>query len=284
MTGSAPAKSGSPEIKVAEALESVGLFYSILKSIKLLNDQEIKGVLLTQLGPTDEENCFLLNYWRAVHNVDTMIELTNVLHFQALANLARTMMEIAADILLLELIPNSVQKLLAFNRLEKLRAAKGILAYEKSHTLSMALDTSPYKSFVLTSEVAINANAAALWPTIKPKDLTHWTGLNFRERVRQIGQPLEEMYVLFHRMLSWYVHSGGTGVMGLPAQTFPYICSLSYRTAALSFEEIIKRAAKKFKLSMIDDTLENKLTYAKGLPLTSSPEQELQLARELGLA
>jgi hypothetical protein len=282
-TPAAPDSANTHPPKISDALESADLFCSILKSMKQFNDQEIKGVITGQLKTSDEENSFLLTYWRGVHNVDTMLELTQVLHFQALANLARTMLEIAADIRLLDIIPDAVQKLLFFNRLEKLKAAKGILGYESTHTLSMPLDTTPYKLFVTSQEASILKDGAVLWPKMKLKDLKHWTGLNLSERAKQVGQPVEELYGLFHRMLSWYVHSGGTGVMGLPAETFPLICSLSYRTAALSFEEIIKSTAKKFKITMIDDSMEKKLEYAKALPLTSSPEQEAQLAKELGL-
>src|SRR5277367_5516675 len=83
--------------KVADALENTGLFYWILKSIKNFNDQEINGVISGQLNTTDRENCFLLVYLRAVNNVDSMLELSNVRHFQSIANLARTMLELAAD-------------------------------------------------------------------------------------------------------------------------------------------------------------------------------------------
>lgn len=53
--------------------------------------------------------------------------------------------------------------------------------------------------------------------------------------------------------------------------------------AALTFEEVIMQVAKEFKLTIVDDSIEKKLEYAKALPLTSTPEQELQLAKELGL-
>lgn len=269
--------------KVSEALENTGLFFWILKSVKQFNDQEVKGVLLGQFKTTDKENCFLLVYWRAVHNVDSMLELSNVLHFQTIANLARTMLELAADAHLLKFIPNSVEKLLYFNRLEKLRAAKGILKYESTHTLSMPLNSSPYKAFVSTQEQQIEQDGTALWPNLKLRNLKHWTGLSLDKRCKLVGQPMEEVYELYNRMLSWYVHSGGSGVMGLPPETFPVICSLGYRVAALTFEEVIMQVAKEFKLTIVDDSIGKKLEYAKALPLTSTPEQELQLAKELGL-
>jgi hypothetical protein len=71
--------------------------------------------------------------------------------------------------------------------------------------------------------------------------------------------------------------------MGLPPESFPIICTLGYRVAALAFEEILVQVAKEFKLNNAIDALQKKLENAKGLPLTFSPEQELQLAKELGL-
>jgi hypothetical protein len=265
--------------KVADALENTGLFFWILKSMKQFNDQEVNGVITGQLKPNDRENCFLLVYWRSVNNVNSMLDLADVRHFQTIANLARTMLELAADAHLLKSIPNSVEKLLFFNRLEKLRAAKGILNYESTHTLSMPLNSTPYKAFVATQEQQIEQDGAALWPNLKLRNLKHWTGLTLDKRTKEVGQPLEEIYELYNRMLSWYVHSGGSGVMGLPPQTFPAICSLGYRVAALTFEEVIMQVAKEFKLTIVDDSIGKKLEYAKALPLTSTPEQELQLAK-----
>jgi hypothetical protein len=270
--------------RVADALENTGLFYWILKSMRQFNDHEVNGILLGQLKTNDRENCFLLVYWRAVDNVNSMLELSDVRHFQTIANLARTMLELAADAHLLNTIPNSVEKLLYFNRLEKLRAARGILKYESTHTLSVPLNSSPYKAFVAMQGQQIEQDGATLWPNLKKlPDLKHWTGLSLDQRAKQVGQPLEEIYQLYNRMLSWYVHSGGSGVMGLPPETFPAICTLGYRVAALTFEEVILQVAKEFKLPIVDDSIGKKLEYAKALPLTSSPKLELQLAKELGL-
>jgi hypothetical protein len=113
--------------------------------------------------------------------------------------------------------------------------------------------------------------------------LKHWTGLNLEQRSQQVGQPLEELYGLYHRMLSWNVHSGGSGVMGFPPESFPIICTLCYRVAALSFEEVIIQVAKEFKLNGAIDALQKKLEFAKTLPLITTPEQELKLAKQLGL-
>jgi len=283
MNGNASRREDAAQKKISEATENVGLFYGILKSMKKFNDQEIKGVISGQLRTTERENCFLLAYWRSTYNVDSMLELANVLHFQAIANLARTMLELAADARLLDRISNSVEKLLLFNRLERLRAARGILKYESQNNFSIPLNSSHYKSFVDSQEKQIEQEGKVLWPNLKLGNVKHWTGLNLEQRTKLAGQPLEEIYELYHRMLSWHVHSGGSGVMGLPPESFPTICSLGYRVAAVTFEEVILQVAKEFKLTFVDESIKKKLEYAKALPLTSSPEQELQLAKELGL-
>jgi hypothetical protein len=127
------------------------------------------------------------------------------------------------------------------------------------------------------------AQCSKLWPGKKPREIGHWTGMNLLERVQKVGQPLDEIYLLFYRMLSWYVHSGGTGIMGVPKDTFPSICTLGFRIAAMAFEEVIKGTAKEFKLSLAISSLDEKLQLARFLPLTVDAEQERKLREELGL-
>jgi hypothetical protein len=49
----------------------------------------LKGVIQGQLNLSDRENCFLASYWRAATNVDTLMGMTNISHWQAIAMLAR---------------------------------------------------------------------------------------------------------------------------------------------------------------------------------------------------
>jgi hypothetical protein len=123
---------------VADGLENTGLFYAILKSIREFNEMEVKGVLHGQLNTTDRENCFLASYWRAVDNVESLLALTDVKHFQAISMLARAQLELATDIRLMDVVQDAGPKVIAHSRLEKLRAARGVLSYEKTHILTIS--------------------------------------------------------------------------------------------------------------------------------------------------
>lgn len=140
-----------------------------------------------------------------------------------------------------------------------------------------------YQGFVATQGAEIEREARKLWPAKKPSEVKHWSGLNLEERVRLVGQPLEEAYKLYNRMLSWQVHSGGAGVMGVAKETFPHLCGMGYRISTLAFEEVIKSVAKELRLSLALSSLEEKMKFARYLPLTESVEQEAQLRKELGL-
>jgi hypothetical protein len=59
--------------KVSDAMENAGLFFWILKSMKQFNDGEINGIITGQLKTTERENCFIMTYWRAITNVDSML-------------------------------------------------------------------------------------------------------------------------------------------------------------------------------------------------------------------
>lgn len=266
--------------------ENAGLFHAVLRSLKEFNDIEFKNVIHGLINPTDRENCFLACYTRAVANVDTLLDMTQVRNVQAIAMLARTMIEIAADIRLIDVIPDAVPKILIQTQIEKLKAAQRVTSYASSHTLETPVHIAPYQEFILKKKNWIEAEADKLWPGVAIKYINHWSRLDMAARVQLLKQPLEEQYELFYRMLSWQVHSGSTGIMGLPKETFVHLCTLGYRIGAVTFEEVLKAVAKEFKLSAAIEAIDKKMEFAKYCPLTKGEnEEELQrqIKRELGL-
>ena len=273
-------------IKTPTAEENAGLFRAVLQSLKEFNDVEIKNVMEGLIMPTDRENCFLACYWRAVANVDTLLGMTQVRNVQAIAMLARTMIEIAVDIRLIDLIQDSVPKILIHTQIEKLKAAQRVTAYASNHSLDSPVPIDPYQQFVMKKQIWIESEAAKLWPAVALKDIHHWSSLTMASRVKLLKQPLEELYELFYRMLSWQVHSGSTGVMGLAKETFVHFCTLGFRIAAIACEEILKALATEFKLASAIDAIDKKMEFAKFLPLVKGENEEQlqkQLMHELGL-
>src|SRR5262249_46919210 len=110
-------------------LALVGQLSAVLNSLQEFDNQEILPVVKGLLSPTDRENCFIGTYYRTVANVRTALGLNNPSHFQAIAMLARSTIELAMDIKLLNIIPQSVDKMLAFEQSEKLKTAKKIVDF-----------------------------------------------------------------------------------------------------------------------------------------------------------
>jgi hypothetical protein len=268
------------------AEENAGLFHAVLKSLKEFNDIELKNVIQGLINPTDRENCFLACYTRAAANVDTLLDMTHVRNVQAIAMLARTMIEIAADIRLIDVIQDAVPKILIHTQIEKLKAAQRVTSYASNHTLGTPVHIGPYQEFIAKKQKWIDAEADKLWPGVALKYIGHWSRLDMAARVQLLKEPLEEQYELFYRMLSWQVHAGATGIMGLPKETFVHLCTLGFSIGAVTFEEILKATAAEFKLSAAIEALDKKMEFAKYCPLTKGEnEEELQrqIKHELGL-
>jgi len=113
------------------------------------------------------------------------------------------------------------------------------------------------------------------------KDVPHWSGLNLSKRVELVKSPFEEIYEVNYPQLSWYVHSGMTGIVNLKAETFTLICGCAFKLAADAYWEVLMTMIRKLKISKANEKIEGKLKAAKMLPFTDTPEEGEQLLRAL---
>jgi hypothetical protein len=120
--------------------------YTMLKSLSEFDKQEIRGVVKNLLGKTDRDVCFLGTYYRAVANVKTLLSLKSAKDLQAIAMVARGLFELAVDVSLIDVIDNSVKKIVTFTAVERLRAARKIVAFKAAHP-EAAVPTGVYESF-----------------------------------------------------------------------------------------------------------------------------------------
>jgi hypothetical protein len=153
--------------------------------------------------------------------VSTLLELKKPKHFQAISMLSRALFELAVEIMLIDALPQSCEKMIAFVNVEKLRCARKILTFKAQHPGS-AVDTTTYDSFVTANGASLDTVKTRLWPNLKKVD--HWSGRDLRSRVALLNAPFEEIYDVHYPSLSWQVHSGLTGVINLQAETFTLIC------------------------------------------------------------
>jgi hypothetical protein len=258
--------------------QNAALFYWILKSLNQFNDSEIKGVIDTLLSPSDHENCFIGTYYRTMGNVETLLAIENSKGFQAASMLARALFELAVDIRLINAIEFASLKMRVFVDVEKLRCARKIIKFKAANP-SVSLDTTVHESFITRHEETIDRKRRILWPKLDRVD--HWSGLGMGRRVSLLKEPFEEIYEVDYPALSWYVHSGLTGVINLKAETFVHISARAFKLAADAYWEVILGMIREFKIGKADEKIERKMEYAKKVPLTNSPEQAEELLKAL---
>jgi hypothetical protein len=186
--------------------------------------------------------------------------------------------ELAVDIRLLDVIPDSETKIREFTDVEKLRCARKVLRFKAANPAAK-VDTSIYSSFVAANESRINTAKAMLWPT--KKKVSHWSGRDLAQRVELVKSPFEEIYEVNYPQLSWYVHSGLTGIVNLKAETFTLVCGCAFKLAADAYWEVLTTVIREFKIAKANEKIEGKLKAAKLLPFTDTPEQAEQLLKAL---
>ncbi len=274
MSQANPPSGASP----SESSRSTARFYSVLKSLREFDQIEINGVIENLLSKTDREQCFIATYYRGVANVETLLTLESVRHFQAVAMLARGLFELAVDMRLLDGVPGGPDKMILFADVEKLRCARKIVEYQNSRS-SAFLDATRSATFIATEQARIDLARKTMWPNLTKVD--HWSGRNLAQRVALARSPFDEFYEAYYPLLSWYVHSGLTGIINLQKEAFITMCGIAFRLAGESYAQILLAMIREFKIAKGIEKVEEKLAAARMLPFTDSPEQADQLFKEL---
>jgi hypothetical protein len=267
----------------SEALQNVSKFHSSLKSLYEFDRIEVFGVITTLLAKTDEDNCFIGTYLRTRGNIETLLEITNAKHFQAVAMVSRALFELAVDVRLMDQIPNGIEKMLAAVEVEKLRCARKAVAFK---TANPTADIDPiFQSFAQLQGPRIDTKHRTLWPSKKdPSKLSivkHWTGLDLSARIKLLKAPFEQIYELNYPRLSWYVHPGLTGVVNVSSETFTLVCSLAFKLAADAYWEVLKAVIQRFKIEKANKKIHQQMKVAQLLPFSEDSEQEQALLRTI---
>ena len=258
--------------------ENTSRFYHLVKSYNNFDRIEILGVIQSQLSLTQEEQCFVATYYRVRGNIETLLEIKHAKHFQAAAMLARGVFELAVDVKMLEVTPNGWIKMLAFDEVERLRSARKVVKYKQSRP-DADVDLTSYLPFIANNEKRIDSLRASIWP--KPTERYHWTGLRFADRVARVGAPMTRIYEVDYPRLSWYVHSGVTGIVNLKSETFVHLCANAFWLAADSYREVLEVIIRKFKIDKAIRKIDLKLYAAKAFPFNEDPEIEDWLTRSI---
>jgi hypothetical protein len=166
----------------------------------------------------------------------------------------------------------------AFVEEERLRCARKIAAFKTANPETL-IDSATYDAFIAKNQIRLDALRKSIWPGVNR--LEHWSGLRMYERVALLKAPFDRIYQVEYPILSWYVHSGLTGVLNLQAETFTYICSNAFKLAADAYWEVLLAMIRRFKIAKANEKIERKLEVARMLPFTENDEQVDALTRSI---
>ncbi len=79
-------------------MTTLSVSHGMLISLRKFDEAEVEPVCRGQLSLSPLEECQAVQYLRVQRNIDSMIALAHVAHFQALSMLARSIFELAIDL------------------------------------------------------------------------------------------------------------------------------------------------------------------------------------------
>jgi hypothetical protein len=215
--------------------------------------------------------------------IESFLRLDSAKHFQAAAMLARALFELALDIKLADKVPQGFLKMVFFVDVEKLHRARQMVEFANANP-DRRIDVASQTEFVKKNAARIDTNRQVLWPPQKTGSnpgLRHWSELHLSKRVELLGEPFYTMYKFQYPRLSWYVHDGLTGVVNLPAETFPNVYGYASSLVITCYTIILESVIREFKIECAVEKIHKALKLATLLPFSENPEQEAALCREL---
>ena len=252
--------------------------FTVVKSLNQFDQQKIRGVVGGLLSKTDRDQCFVGIYYRAKANVESMLSLKYVKDVQASLMLARSLFELAIDMELIDVIQDAVKKIASFSEVERLRAARRIVAFRVAHPNSASAEPT-HSDFVRNNAVRIESEQIALWPGVKK--VSHWSGLDLRARATLLKDPFDEIYDMKYAELSWYTHAAGLTGFNLKSETYPILQATAFELAARCYVILLTAVIDEFGLSKAVPGVKNHLDYARKVPWTDSDEQVEALRQAL---
>jgi hypothetical protein len=144
------------------------------------------------LGPTAQESALRDIYFKMHLFLGFAITMNRLDHFQSVAALTRSLFELLLDMktLAADKTGDAVKRYNKFPEIERYRRAEQLIAFDTKHPDGIKQDLTVQRAFV--SDPARQARVMnAIGPKRKYPD--HWSGINARDRARNVGE--EPLYV-----------------------------------------------------------------------------------------
>lgn len=239
-----------------------GSYCSLLEAIDLYTQESVHPVTSGMLGLTDREKVILGLYYRSIGFCRTASELKSVVHQQSLTSAERSVIELYVDMELVHrnVIPDAIEKFLAFTDWQKLKAAKRMDRFFTDHP---DLDSQPskataHRNFLSTDGQRVEQLVQHLWgQNAKPE---HWSNLNLVDRAKKLDKDVEYLVMKDYDRRNFYVHTGLAGVFNLSKENFEALCAFALNLIGDCLLNELQILGKELKLSQAipkyDDALD----------------------------
>lgn len=223
--------------------------------------------LNTLVNPTPKENALKLLSGRIRLLIESLLLLTNARHFQSIVGASRTAVELYVDLHLIarETIPDGTEKFFAFDRVQRLKAARKMIEFHETHPgFREPHRLESFKTFVANEGAAIDAERTRLWGAGQKPN--HWTNINFYERPKPLGPEFERLVNDGYDYRNWLLHSGAAGVNGLSDEVLAALSSNSLNVVHSVATGMVDLIATQFHLQATIEDFGIRLEELKLIP------------------
>lgn len=265
----------------------VEAFFKGTAAFSKFAESKIIPVLSGQLNLNDRERAISGTFYRMYGWVRSMVVMNHRIHFQGAAAVSRALFELLLDMKILgrDKTSESVERFHAFPEVAKFHVAQKLVSFCDNHPNAINKDVTHQRNFIDSPGKKQNIDKIIVkhWGTTNkgdPKRPKHWTGKNVLERARDLGLEYEELYNDVYPLLSWHIHSGSTGYVGLRAETLEAIFGRSHIIAQKTFSEGILICAEELKISYVVEDIRGILDDLRLTPGKVIIEEQIKILEE----
>ena len=228
-------------ITVPQAQKIAAACFSGAKVVFAFMDNRIEPKIKEIIKHRARERLAEHTFLRALHWMRTVAKLDNPGDIQAIASGARSMLEIAIDLVYLKHDPTETTavKIFEWERSNKLKQCESLVRfYTEEKKITVPKQFHSQVEYISKYKTEIEAIRLQYWPNAKDPAKGNvperWTQLSLPDDARAVdkldGLKLQEFYQANYRRLCWHVHgSGATGFRDMGEAGIIYMSGCSYR-------------------------------------------------------
>jgi hypothetical protein len=241
------------DVRRGEAFALAAGFFNANRLVTAFLRERVRAWAPVEAAETEVDAVMYGQFLRVESWARTLVKLDEPADFQAVAAAARSMMEAAIDMALLQQAPDDYTKLLAWEESAKLKHAECLLRFLERAGDEPTQDQQHVIEWTQRNKANIEELRSKFgWVdsrTQKPRHPDRWTGRNLAEDAKAAdGAGLrfgfEHFYETQYRAICWSVHGSAFAVRGVEAAEFPGIAGLLFPRCsdlALAASELLLR-------------------------------------------